>query len=42
LWLQLQADLEKKYKVAVTYDFMHGFGKTPKGKLDKFVSTFGQ
>ncbi len=42
LWLQLQADLEKKYKVQASFDFMHGFGKTPKAKLDKFVSTYIQ
>ncbi len=40
LWLQLQADLEKKYKVTADYDFMHGFGKTPKAKLDKFVTGY--
>lgn len=40
LWLQLQVDLEKKYSVPVSYDFMHGFGKTPKAKLEKFVTTY--
>jgi DNA polymerase-3 subunit epsilon len=40
LWLQLQADLEKKFKVPATYDFMHDFGKTPKAKLKKFVEAY--
>lgn len=40
LWLQLSVDLEKKYKFPASYDFMHGFGKTPKAKLEKFVSLY--
>ena len=40
LWLQLSVDLEKKYKVPASYDFMHGFGKTPKAKLERFVSLY--
>ncbi len=36
LWLKMKEDIALKYKLkAVTFDFMHTFGKTPKSQLHK-------